>query len=57
MGEGSAVTDGVTLVFDPTLCDVSVTVGDFRPNEDVYFLDLRLKEGVTSLEIAVRVAE
>ena len=57
LGEGIAVTDGVTLVFDPTLCDVSVAVGDFRPGEDVYFLDLRLKEGVTSLEIAVRVAE
>lgn len=57
LGEGIAVTDGVTLVFDPMLCDVFVAVGDFRPGEDVYFLDLRLKEGVTSLEIAVRVAE
>ena len=57
LGEGIAVTDGVTLVFDPALCDVSVAVGDFRPGEDVYFLDLRLKEGVTSLEIAVRVAK
>ena len=53
--EGRAVTDGVTLTFDPALCDPSVSVGDFRPDTPVYFLDLRLREGVTALEITVHV--
>ncbi|MBQ9151454.1 MAG: heparinase II/III family protein [Clostridia bacterium] len=53
--EGRAVTDGVTLTFDPALCDPSVSLGDFRPDTPVYFLDLRLREGVTALEITVHV--
>ena len=57
VGEGMAVTRGAVLAFDPALCDVSTAVGDFRPEEKVYFLDLRLKAGVTAVEIAVRVAE
>lgn len=55
VGEGVAVTDGVTLTFDPTLCDVTVLSEEFRPNEPVYFLDLRLREGVTAIEVAVTV--
>ena len=57
VSDGIAVIDGVRLVFDSTLCDVSTSVGDFRPGEKVYFLDLRLKKGVSSLEITVMVAE
>ncbi len=55
LGEGTAVTDLATLTFDPTLCEASTSVGDFRPEQPVYFLDLRLKEGVKALEITVTV--
>lgn len=55
VGDGVAVTDGVTLIFDPSLCEAATAVGEFKPNEAVYFLDLRLKEGVDVLEVAVRV--
>jgi hypothetical protein len=51
--EGKATADGVTLTFDPALCTVSVSEGDFRPDCPVYFLDLRLKEGVTAIEVTV----
>lgn len=53
--EGRAVTDLATLSFDPECYEVSTSVGDFRPETPVYFLDLRLKEGVTVCEVAVRV--
>lgn len=53
--EGKAVTDLATLTFDPDLYEVSTSVGDFRPDTPVYFLDLTLKEGVTACEVAVTV--
>lgn len=53
--DGQAVTDGVTLSFDPSLCTVTTAQGDFRPETPVYFLDLRLNPGVTALEITVTV--
>ena len=52
---GKAVTDLATLTFDPALYEVSTSVGDFRPNCPVYFLDLRLKEGVTVFSVTVTV--
>jgi hypothetical protein len=53
--DGRAVTDSVTLTFDPTLCTAATAQGDFRPETTVYFLDLRLNPGVTALEITVTV--
>ena len=53
--EGKAVTDQATLTFDPTLYEVSASVGDFRPDCPVYFLDLKLREGVTVCEVGVTV--
>lgn len=55
VGAGVAITDGATLTFDPDCCDATTAVGDFKPNEAVYFLDLRLKEGVQALKIEIRV--
>lgn len=55
VGAGVAITDGVALTFDPDCCDATTAVGDFKPNEAVYFLDLRLKEGVQALKIEIRV--
>ena len=51
---GKAYTDGAVLTFDPAICEVSTSEGDFRPDTPVYFLDLRLKPGVTALEITVK---
>ena len=53
--EGKAVTDLATLTFDPALYDVSTSVGDFRPDTPVYFLDLKLKAGVTVCEVDITV--
>ncbi len=53
--EGKAVTDTVTLTFDPELYEASASVGDFRPECPVYFLDLRLKEGVRVCAVTVTV--
>jgi hypothetical protein len=55
VGEGCAVTDLATLTYDPALYEVSTSVGDFRPETPVYFLDLRLREGVTAFEVTVTV--
>ena len=55
VGDGVAVTDLATLTFDPALYEVSTSVGDFRPDTPVYFLDFRLKEGVTACEVCVKV--
>jgi hypothetical protein len=52
---GKAVADTVTLTFDPDLYEVSTSEGDFRPDCPVYFLDLRLREGVTVCEVIVTV--
>ena len=49
--EGRAVTDGLTLTYDPALCEAFLAEGDFRPGQPVYFLDLRLRPGVSALEI------
>ena len=54
--EGVVVTDGVVLRFDPALCEVSVVEGNFRPDTAVYYLDLRLREGVKVMEVTVSVA-
>ena len=54
-GEGWATTDLVTLTFDPTLYQVTTSTGDFQPKHPVYFLDLRLKAGVTACEIRASV--
>ena len=54
---GKAIADGAVLTFDPSLCEATVATGDFRPNQPVYFLDLRLKAGVRTFEVNVRVAE
>ena len=50
---GRAVGDGVVLTFDPTLCLAMADRGDFKPNEPVYFLDLRIKEGVREIEVVM----
>ena len=55
VGEGCAVTDLATLTYDPARYEVSTSVGDFRPETPVYFLDLRLREGVTAFEVTVTV--
>jgi hypothetical protein len=55
IGEGVAATDLATLVYDPDLYEVTTSVGDFRPETPVYFLDLKLKEGVTAFEVKVTV--
>lgn len=55
VGEGYAVTDLATLTYDPARYEVSTSVGDFRPETPVYFLDLRLREGVTAFEVTVTV--
>lgn len=55
IGEGSVATDVAILTFDPDLCEVSTATGDFRPECPVYFLDLRLKEGVKCFEMDVSV--
>lgn len=55
VGAGYAVTDLATLTFDPELYEATTSVGDFRPDDPVYFLDLRLKEGVTVFEVTVTV--
>lgn len=55
LGEGRAVTDQATLTFDPSVCDASVSTGDFRPECPVYFLDLRLKDGVKIFDVQVTV--
>ncbi len=55
VGEGCAVTDLATLTYDPDRYEVSTSVGDFRPETPVYFLDLRLREGVTAFEVTVTV--
>ena len=55
IGEGMATTDLATLVYDPELYEVSTSVGDFRPDTPVYFLDLKLREGVPAFEVTVTV--
>ncbi len=55
VGEGIATTDTATLTYDPALYEVSASVGDFRPDCPVYFLDLRLKDGVKDFEVTVTV--
>lgn len=55
VGAGYAVTDLATLTFDPELYEATTSVGDFRPDTPVYFLDLTLKEGVTVCEVVVEV--
>ena len=55
VGAGYAVTDLATLTFDPELYEATTSVGDFRPDDPVYFLDLRLKEGVTVFSVTVTV--
>ena len=55
IGEGTATADLATLTFDPAKYEVSTSVGDFRPECPVYFLDLKLKEGVTVCEVEVTV--
>ena len=55
VGEGVVTTDQATLTFDPDLYEVSTSVGDFRPDTPVYFLDLKLREGVTACEVTVTV--
>jgi hypothetical protein len=55
IGEGVATTDLATLVYDPDLYEVTTSVGDFRPDTPVYFLDLKLKAGVTAFEVKVTV--
>lgn len=51
IAEGRVSTECVSLLFDPAVCEISTSVGDFRPEEPVYFLDLRLKAGVSAFEI------
>ena len=53
--DGKAVGDGVVLTFDPTLYEASASEGDFKPEETVYFLDLRLKAGVRVADVTVSV--
>lgn len=55
VGEGFATTDLATLTFDPACCSISTSVGDFRPECPVYFLDLRLKNGKKLFEMNVTV--
>lgn len=55
IGEGMATTDLATLVYDPELYEVSTSVGDFRPDTPVYFLDLKLRAGVTAFSVTVTV--
>lgn len=55
VGEGIATTDTATLTYDPALYEVSASVGDFRPDCPVYFLDLRLKDGVKDFRVTVTV--
>jgi hypothetical protein len=55
IGEGVATTDLATLTYDPDLYEVTTSVGDFRPDTPVYFLDLKLKAGVTAFEVKVTV--
>lgn len=55
IGKGMATTDLATLVYDPELYEVSTSVGDFRPDTPVYFLDLKLREGVTAFSVTVTV--
>lgn len=52
---GRAITDTAVLTFDPETCEASTAVGDFRPDCPVYFLDLRLRKGITAFEIRVTV--
>jgi hypothetical protein len=49
------VTDLATLTYDPALYEVSTSVGDFRPETPVYFLDLRLREGGRVFDVTVTV--
>ena len=53
VSEGCAVTDLATLSFDPVLCDATTSVGDFRPNCPIYFLDLQLKADVKKIQIRI----
>ena len=53
IGEGVAVTDVATVTFDPTLYQVTTTIGDFRPDCPVYFLDFHLKDGVSRFEVEI----
>ena len=53
--EGTATTDAATLTFDPARYEVTTAVGDFRPETPVYFLDLRLRDGVTVCEVTITV--
>lgn len=53
VGEGYAVTDGARITFDPALCLVSTATGELKPGTPLYYLDLRLKEGVTVMELRV----
>ena len=55
VGEGYAVTDGVTLAFDPGLCEAETGALAFRPGEPVYFLDLHLKPGVGVMTVTALV--
>lgn len=55
IGEGMATTDLATLVYDPELYEVSTSVGDFRPDTPVYFLNLKLRAGVTAFSVTVTV--
>lgn len=51
--EGRATTDQATLIFDSQKYDVSTSVGDFRPECPVYFIDFKLKEGIFEFEIDI----
>ena len=55
LGEGYAITDTATLTFDPARVEVLTSVGDFRPECPVYFLDLRLKDGKQVFDLTVTV--
>ncbi len=55
IGEGTAKTDLATLTFDPARYEVTTSVGDFRPDCPVYFLDLLLKDGVRDCAVTVTV--
>ena len=48
---GQVTTEGITIRFDAERCDVACSVGDFKPDVPVYFLDLRLHEGVREIQI------
>jgi hypothetical protein len=57
VGEGYATTDLVTLTFAPSLYQVSTSTGDFSPQCPVYFLDLRLRDGVTEFEMRATIRD